>query len=69
MNKNSNAYTFIFAIAMVVIVAVTLSFTATSLSPLQKENVRKEKMQSILSTIGIETSRENAEELFNKYIT
>lgn len=69
MNKNSNAYTFIFAIAMVVIVAVTLSFTATTLSPLQKENVRKEKMQSILSTIGIETDRENAEELFNKYIT
>jgi Na+-transporting NADH:ubiquinone oxidoreductase subunit C len=54
---------------MVVVVAVTLSFTATSLSPLQKENVRKEKMQSILSTIGIETDRENAEELFNKHIT
>ncbi|MBZ9651334.1 NADH:ubiquinone reductase (Na(+)-transporting) subunit C [Psychroflexus montanilacus] len=69
MNKNSNAYTFIFAIAMVVIVAVTLSFTATSLSPMQKENVRQEKMQSILSTIGIETERANAEELFNKHIT
>ncbi|MBZ9777305.1 NADH:ubiquinone reductase (Na(+)-transporting) subunit C [Psychroflexus sp. CAK8W] len=69
MNKNSNAYTFIFAIAMVVIVAVTLSFTSTTLSPLQKENVRKEKMQNILSTVGIETDRENAETLFNKYIT
>lgn len=54
---------------MVVIVAVTLSFTATSLSPMQKENVRQEKMQSILSTIGIETERANAEELFNKHIT
>lgn len=69
MNKNSNAYTFIFAIGMVIIVAVTLSFTATSLSPLQKENVRKEKMQNILSTIGIETDRDSAEELFNKHIT
>lgn len=69
MNKNSNAYTFIFAIAMVIIVAVTLSFTATSLSPLQKENVRQEKMQNILSTIGIEVERAEAEELFNKYIT
>lgn len=69
MDKNSNAYTFIFAIAMVVIVAVTLSFTATSLSPLQKENVRKEKMQSILSTIGIETDRDSAEDLFGKHIT
>lgn len=69
MNKNSNAYTFIFAIVMVVVVAVALSFTATSLSPLQKENVRKEKMQNILSTIGVQTDRDQAEELFNKYIT
>ncbi|NEV94926.1 NADH:ubiquinone reductase (Na(+)-transporting) subunit C [Psychroflexus sp. YR1-1] len=69
MNKNSNAYTFIFAIVMVIVVAVTLSFTATTLSPLQKENVRKEKMQNILATIGIQTDRENAEELFNKHIT
>lgn len=69
MNKNGNAYTFIFAIIMVIVVAVTLSFTATTLGPLQKENVRKEKMQNILLTIGIETDRENAEELFNKYIT
>ncbi|WP_127846809.1 NADH:ubiquinone reductase (Na(+)-transporting) subunit C [Psychroflexus aestuariivivens] len=50
MDKNSNAYTFIFAIAMVIVVAVTLSFTATSLQPMQAENVRQEKMQSILST-------------------
>jgi Na+-transporting NADH:ubiquinone oxidoreductase subunit C len=69
MDKNSNAYTFIFAIVMVVVVAVTLSFTATTLGSLQKENVRKEKMQNILFTVGIETSREDAEELFNKYIT
>lgn len=54
---------------MVIVVAVTLSFTATSLGPLQKENVRKEKMQNILLTIGIETDRENAEELFDKYIS
>ena len=69
MDKNSNAYTFIFAIAMVIVVAVTLSFTATTLSPMQKENVRKEKMQNILATIGVETDREQAEELYNKYIT
>jgi Na+-transporting NADH:ubiquinone oxidoreductase subunit C len=69
MDKNSNAYTFIFAIVMVVVVAVTLSFTATTLGSLQKENVRKEKMQNILFTVGIETSREDAEEFFNKYIT
>lgn len=69
MDKNSNAYTFIFAIIMVVVVAAALSFTATSLQPLQAENVRQEKMQDILSTVGIKTDREGAEELFNKYIT
>jgi Na+-transporting NADH:ubiquinone oxidoreductase subunit C len=31
--------------------------------------VRKEKMQNILATIGIETDREQAENLYNEYIT
>ena len=45
-----------------------MAFTASSLKDLQSENVRKEKMQNILSTIGIETDREGAEKLFNSYI-
>jgi len=70
VNKtNSNGYTFIFAIIMVVVVASVLAFAATSLQPLQNENVRKEKMQNILATIGVETDRDGAEELYNKYIT
>lgn len=69
MDKNSNQYTFIFAIAMVIVVAAVLSFTATSLQPLQAENVRQEKMQDILSTIGVDVDREGAEELYDKYIT
>jgi Na+-transporting NADH:ubiquinone oxidoreductase subunit C len=69
MDKNSNQYTFIFAIIMVVVVAAVLSFSATSLQPMQAENVRKEKMQDILSTIGVSVEREGAEELYNEYIT
>jgi len=69
MDKNSNQYTFIFAIAMVIVVAVALSFAATSLQPMQAENVRQEKMQKILSTIGVETDRAGAEKLYNEYIT
>ncbi len=69
MDKNSNKYTFFFAIAMVIVVAAALSFAATSLQPMQAENVRKEKMQSILSTIGISVERDQAEELYNQYIT
>ena len=69
MNRDSNAYTFGFAAAMVVVVASVLAFTASSLKDLQQENVRKEKMQNILATIGIEINRDGAEVLFNKYIT
>lgn len=69
MNRDSNAYTFGFAAAMVVVVASVLAFTASSLKDLQQENVRKEKMQNILATIGIEIDRDGAEVLFNEYIT
>jgi len=70
VNKtNTNGYTFMFAIIMVVVVASVLAFTATSLQPIQNENVRQEKMQNILATVGIETERSEAEGLYNKYIT
>lgn len=69
VNKtNSNSYTFIFAIIMVVVVGVVLAFAATSLQPLQYENMRQEKMQNILGTVGVETDRAGAEALFNQYI-
>lgn len=68
MNRDSNAYTFIFATVMVIVVAAALAIAATSLKPMQDENVRKEKMQNILSTIGVEVERDQAEEEFNKYI-
>ena len=69
MNRDSNAYTFLFAALMVFVVASSLAFTATSLKDKQNENVRKEKMQNILSTIGIQTDRDKAEGLYNQYIT
>ncbi|MDA9597019.1 Na(+)-translocating NADH-quinone reductase subunit C [Flavobacteriaceae bacterium] len=69
MNRDSNGYTFIFATLMVLVVASTLAFTASSLKSLQADNVRKEKMQNILSTIGIQTDREQAETLYKQYIT
>lgn len=68
MNTNSNVYTFIFAIIMVTVVAGLLAFTATSLKPLQDENVRNEKMQNILSTIGVVESRANAGAVYHDFI-
>ncbi len=53
---------------MVLVVAATLAATATSLQDIQADNVRKEKMQNILATIGIIVERENAPEVYTKYI-
>ncbi len=69
MNRDSNAYTFLFATLMVLVVASSLAITASSLKDLQDANVRKEKMQNILATIGIDSDREQAETLYNKHIT
>ena len=69
MNRDSNFYTFTFAALMVLVVASVLAFTARSLKDLQDDNIKKEKMQNILSTVGINIDREGAENLFNKYIT
>lgn len=67
-NTNSNTYTFIFAIVMVIIVGTVLAFAATSLQPIQYENMRQEKMQNILATVGIETDRGGAESLYRQHI-
>ena len=69
MDKNSNLYTFIYASVLVVAVAVVLTVAAISLKPFQDKNVRVEKMQNILASIGIESTAKNAEELYAKSIT
>ncbi len=66
--KQTNTYTFIYASVMVIIVAAILSFTAEALKPIQQNNIKIEKIQNILSSVGIESTPENAEELFKQYI-
>ena len=68
MDRDSNIYTFLFSAIMVIAVAATLAATATSLEEIQDENVRKEKMQNILATIGIVVEREKAPDIYNNYI-
>lgn len=70
VNKtNTNSYTFIFAIIMVIVVGSVLAFAATSLQPMQYENMRIDKMQSILMTVGVEATPEEAQDLYSQYIT
>jgi len=68
INKNSSGYTFGFAIVMVVVVGALLAVAAMGLKPFQDKNVKLEKMQNILSSINIVTDRDQASELFDKYV-
>jgi len=68
MNRESNSYTFLFIGIMIVGIASILAYTSQTLKPLQKENIRKEKMQNILSTVGVNVPPEEAEELYNQYV-
>lgn len=68
MDINSNKYTFIFSAAMVVIVATVLAVAAESLKPFQELNIEQEKMQNILAACGIEVTRSEAKDAYNKYV-
>ena len=68
MNRDSNLYTFLFIGLLIVGIASILTFTARTLKPLQDENVRNEKMQNILSTVGVNVNREEAESNYNKFV-
>ena len=69
MNTNSNLYTFLYASGLVIVVATLLAFVALFTKPQQEMNVKIEKMQDILASVGIETTVKNAEDDYNKYIT
>ena len=69
MDVNKNSYTFSFAAIMVVIVSGLLAFTALELKPYQDRNIELEKKQNILSSVGINVDREQAEIEYLKYIT
>lgn len=68
INKNSNAFTFGFAITMVVVVGLVLSVLSMGLKPFQVKNEADKKRMDILTAIGVEVDRTNAEELFEKYV-
>ena len=68
MSRDSNLYTFLFVGIMIVGIASILAYTSQTLKPMQDENVKNEKMQNILSTVGIKVSREKAEKSYKKYM-
>ena len=68
MNRDSNKHTYLFAAIMVISIAFVLSFTSESLKELKADNIKKEKMQNVLSAVGINVSRDESEELYTQYI-
>jgi Na+-transporting NADH:ubiquinone oxidoreductase subunit C len=68
MKEFSNRYIFIFSSVMVIVVATLLSLASTLLQPLQEKNLEIEKKKSMLASIGIESTRDNTESLYEKYI-
>lgn len=69
LDKNSNAFTFGFAIAMVIVVGAALSFASMSLKPRQQANKIQKDMMSILGSIGVESERATASNLFYENIS
>jgi len=68
MDRNSNAYTFLFAIIMVIVLGASLAFIAESTKDARKRNVELETKQNILSAIGVNVDRDQAEIDFDTYI-
>jgi len=68
MKQFSNRYIFIFSAIMVIAVAILLSLAATLLQPAQERNLEIEKKKNMLESINVTSTRDNIEELYNKYI-
>ncbi len=68
MNRDSNVYTFTFASILVIIVALILAFVSQATKERYELNKKKEKMQSILATIGVDVNRDEAAKVFETYV-
>ncbi|RFC53452.1 NADH:ubiquinone reductase (Na(+)-transporting) subunit C [Brumimicrobium aurantiacum] len=68
VNKDGNGYTFAFSIILVIVVGVILSSLSIGLKPLKKANVEVKKKMSILSALGVESTRKDGSDKYEKYI-
>lgn len=69
VNKESNGYTFLFAIILVVVVGAGLAGLSEGLKPIQLKNQADKKKIEILSAIKVESTRKEANDKFEQYIT
>lgn len=65
----SNRYIFVYSTVLVVVAAAVLAIAAVGLKPFQDQNEKVEKMQQLLSSVGIYSTVDSAEDLYEKYFT
>jgi len=68
MDRNGNTYIFIYAAVMVILVAALLASVAMALKPRQTRNAEIERKQSILASVNIESTVDNAEDIYSEKI-
>ena len=59
----------LYSLALVAVASIVLSVTAVALKPRQEKNKVAEQQQMVLKSIGVEASRSEAGDLYNKYIS
>ena len=68
INKDNTGYIFLFTFLLIGVVAVILSILATSLAPQITKNNETKKQMDLLASIGVESTRANAKDMYQKYI-
>jgi Na+-transporting NADH:ubiquinone oxidoreductase subunit C len=68
VNKDANGYTFAFSIVLVIVVGVVLSSLSLGLKDRKDANVEVKKKMNILSALGVESTRKDGSEKYEKFI-
>ena len=67
MKNFTNRYMLLYSLGLAAVVALLLTVVATGLKERQQNNIRNEKMQQLLATIGIDAPRDGVQPIYNQY--
>ena len=67
MKNFSNRYMLLYSLGLAAVVALLLTLVATGLKSRQQANIRNEKMQQLLATIGVKCERDGVEPVYRQY--
>lgn len=68
LDKNSSGFTFGFAFVLVVVVGALLASVSMGLKERQDKNQADKKRMDILGAFGVEATRDNAADLYDKHV-